>query len=217
VFSDPGEILSGEKLFMINIDNVERIRQGDVLKEIEYIESYKIDKGHIVISTVVFPYVVVLSQDCDLAQDYNKLLENNSIKDENNKKYNQNVLSIMVVPLYNKNQVFEGSHLQDLDQKLDPIPYLNQKHQLSTIAKGILDNNNPRYHFFEFSNEEEIDLPDCISDFKHFFTVNRDYLIKQKRTKYICSLDIPFREALSHRFAFYLSRIGLPAFGGSPQ
>ena len=47
-----------------------RISQGDIYKDVEFIE-YAIEKeGVIQISKIVFPFVVVLTQDCDLKQDY---------------------------------------------------------------------------------------------------------------------------------------------------
>lgn len=69
-----------------------------------------------------------------------------------------------------------------------------------------MDNQNPRYHYLKF---KEDDKPELIVDFKHFFTVNRDFLYKQLN-KRLYSLDDLFRENLSLRFCNYVSRIGLP-------
>ncbi len=56
---------------MIRVDDGDknRISQGDIYKDIEHIE-YAFEKdGYINISKIIFPLVVVLTQDCDLAQD----------------------------------------------------------------------------------------------------------------------------------------------------
>ena len=56
---------------IVEIDNMQqdRISQGDIYKDIEYIE-YAFEKdGYIHISKIIFPLVIVLTQDCDLAQD----------------------------------------------------------------------------------------------------------------------------------------------------
>lgn len=50
----------------IRIRKRARIFQGDIYKDVEFIE-YAIEKsGVIEISKIVFPFVVVLTQDCDL-------------------------------------------------------------------------------------------------------------------------------------------------------
>jgi hypothetical protein len=69
-----------------------------------------------------------------------------------------------------------------------------------------MDNEIPRYHYLNFS---ENDMPELIVDFKHFFTINRDLLYKNIDSK-LCSLDDLFKEKLSQRFSQFISRIGLP-------
>ncbi len=57
-------------MIKVNQESNERICQGDIFKDIEYIE-YAVEKeGTIEISNINFPLVMVLTQDCDLAQDY---------------------------------------------------------------------------------------------------------------------------------------------------
>ncbi|MCK5128646.1 MAG: hypothetical protein KAQ68_02245 [Clostridiales bacterium] len=197
---------------MIRFEKKPRIRQGDILKNIQYLESMNIEDEHIIVDTINFPYSLVLSQDCDLTQDYKRCLNNKEVeeKSEGKPKHGQYVLSIILVPLYNADHFFEGEHLSELNYNIEPIQRMKKKKPTS-IAKNIYDNNNPRYHYLEFSKDDRIDLPDCVIDFKHFFTVNRNYLIEQKSSHYICSLDYLYREGVSHRFAYYLSRIGIPA------
>ncbi len=59
-------------------EDIERVSQGDIIRDVEYIESAKIDKEGIVeISKIIFPFVVVLTQDCDLEQDFNNRIKEN--------------------------------------------------------------------------------------------------------------------------------------------
>ena len=47
-----------------------RVCQGDIFRDIEYIEHVTEKDGELVVSKIRFPRVIVLTQDCDLAQDY---------------------------------------------------------------------------------------------------------------------------------------------------
>lgn len=46
------------------------LSQGDIFKDVEYIENVKVCGNDVEISKIIFPYVVILTQDCDLLQDY---------------------------------------------------------------------------------------------------------------------------------------------------
>jgi len=48
----------------------DRVSQGDVYKNIEFIDSITEENGIIEINKIIFPYVIILTQDCDLAQDF---------------------------------------------------------------------------------------------------------------------------------------------------
>lgn len=174
-----------------------RICQGDIFRNIEYIE-YAIEKhGQIEISKIVFPYICVLTQDCDLNSDYRVRWSRKDTKDEDKK-----LISVIVVPLYNAEHVFAGEHLSDIKMTMQKIS------KSSTTGKKIMDNEIPRYHYFEFSND--IRLVPLIADFKHYFTVNVEYLKKVKKSNFICKIGKLYREDFSQRFSWYLSRIGLP-------
>ena len=186
----------------VKTGKVARITQGDIFKDIEFIE-YAIEKNGIVeISKIKFPSVVVLTQDCDLNQDYSLRWSRSKPKTQNNKLF-----SVIVAPLYNAEHVFSGTHLEYLNMEMAPIS------KNRTPGKDIMNNNNPRYHYIDFP--ENIPLTASIIDFKHYFTVNVEYLKRMKKTNFVCTIKELFREQLSHRFAFFLSRIGLP--DGKPK
>jgi hypothetical protein len=180
-------------------ETTKRICQGDILSEVELIESAEInDEGIVEISKVQFPYVIVLTQDCDLEQDYDNRLKNPRANED------KHILSIIVAPLYNIEHVYQGEHLSELNLKMQQISNKPSK----SDNKFLRNNQNPRYHYLEFP--DTIPIVNSVIDFKHYFTVNNLYLRKKKETNYIGKVADLYREQISLRFANYLSRIGLP-------
>lgn len=178
---------------VVNRRRLGRVSQGDVFRDVECIE-YAIEKRGIVeVSKIIFPLVVVLTQDCDLEQDFNGRVK---------EKQNNKLLSVLVVPLYNAEHVFTGEHLSDLQISGTTI---NKKR---TEGMALMQNERPRYHYIDFP--AQVPVVASIADFKHYFSVHTAYLEKIRPKNFICRLDDLFREDLSQRFAAYLGRIGLP-------
>ena len=147
------------------------------------------------ISKIIFPFVIVLTQDCDLAQDFNS----------QSKKNNQDkiLISVIVAPLYNAVHVLSGEHLDRLGLQM-------QKINGNTRPELLKQNQLPRYHYLEMKEDEDIPIVASVIDFKHYFTVNKNYLLKIKKTNYICRVNELYRERISQRFCNFLSRIALP-------
>jgi hypothetical protein len=145
--------------------------------------------------SVTFPYVVILSQDCDLKADF---LERNQSSDVNkNDKYLQEIL---FSPAYKAESLRTGIHLSDFGLKMETF---------NSVRWRLIENNqNARYHFFKESSEDGIS--NLVVDFKHYYTVLREDIYKVFMDKYKISINVLYRENLSVRFANYLSRIGLP-------
>ena len=180
----------------VKVDKRRRIRisQGDVFRDVECIE-YAIEKrGIIEVSKIVFPLVIVLTQDCDLEQD-----SSNRGKSTQNTK----LLSVLVAPLYNAEHLFLGEHLSDLGLTMEKI---NIKRSPGTT---LMQNERPRYHYIDFP--ASVPLVASVADFKHYFSVHVTYLEGIRKTNFVCRLSDLFREDVSQRFAAYLARIGLPA------
>lgn len=171
-----------------------RISQGDVFREVECIEHVAEKDGVIEVSKIVFPLIIVLTQDCDLEQD-----SKNRHKDTQNTK----LLSVLVAPIYNAEHVFQGTHLNDLGLKMEPIS------KAKTPGTTLMQNERPRYHYIDFPSE--IPLVASVADFKHYFSVHVSYLERVRKTNFVCRLSDLFREDVSQRFAAYLARIGLPS------
>lgn len=181
----------------IRIRKKARISQGDIYKDVEFIE-YAIEKaGVIEISKIVFPFVVVLTQDCDLNQDYTVRWARNG-----GTSHDKKIISVIVAPLYNAEHVYKGEHLSELEMAMAEIP------KGKSPGKTLRQNQTPRYHYLEFPTN--VLIVSSVIDFKHYFTVNVEYLKKHKKRNFICQIGPLFREDVSQRFSSYLSRIGLP-------
>lgn len=174
-----------------------RIHQGEILKEVEFIESAVQREGIVEISTITFPYVVVLTQDCDLEQDYGVRWS----RKRRPKNHDKKMFSVLVAPLYNFEHFVRGEHLSELRLSMRKI-------DSGTTKNHIRNNELPRYHYLAF--DDAAPLVPSIVDFKHYFSVNIEQVKINKKLKFVCRLAALHREDLSQRFAAFLARIGLP-------
>lgn len=184
-----------------------RINQGDIFRDIEYIENVLIENNEIKVSKIVFPLVVVLTQDCDLQQDSAYRIEDGQTPNSDNSR----LFSVIVAPLYNEEMFLAGEHLNDnktITMKMTEIPKYGKKSKITTQYNNLINNETPRYHYLEFP--ENVGIVNSVIDFKHYFTVNIDNLMKYKESRFVCKISELYRENVSQRFAFFLSRIGLP-------
>ena len=178
-----------------------KISQGDIYKNIEFIENIEQNDEFIEIHKIIFPYVIILTQACDLAQDFN--FRFNERKTEDKK-----MLSVLVAPIYNADHVSNGEHLSEIRKPLMQSIRKISKGKITTNWNKIIQNETPRYHYLEFPNEVPI-VPSII-DFKHYFSLNLEYLYDVKGESFVCRISELYREDISQRFASFLSRIGLP-------
>jgi hypothetical protein len=186
---------------MIKIDldpSTSRITQGDIISNVEFIEYAEEKEGQFEISKLIFPLVFVLSQDCDLEQDYNNR------HDSSKTNQDKHLISVIVAPLYNFEHLKNGEHLIDLGLSMAPFSPNPSK----TDNRFLKNNQNPRYHYLAF--EPSLPIVDSVIDFKHYFTVNINYITILKRTNFVGAVKELYREDISQRFASFLSRIGLP-------
>jgi hypothetical protein len=167
----------------------DRICQGDIFTNIEIVENINVIGNKVLLDKISFPYIICLNQECDLENDFN------CVNNKDNK-----LLHLAIVPAFNFEEFLTGNHWGEIFDTKNGTKRKDTKIQL------IMDNEIPRYHYLNFS---ENDMPELIVDFKHFFTINRDLLYKNIDSK-LCSLDDLFKEKLSQRFSQFISRIGLP-------
>lgn len=173
--------------------NQERVTQGDIFQDIEILENIDVEKSVIRVQKILFPFVVCLNQECDLETDF---------RTNNDMLCNNNLLHLAVAPAFIFEQYLNGTHWGGIFSNCNP-----QKRK-NTIIKKITDNEIPRYHYLNFPNPE---LPELIIDFKNFFSISRKALYEQL-DKRLCSIEDLFKEKISQRFSYYISRIGLPEF-----
>ena len=175
--------------------NEPRVCQGDIFREIEYFERVVETDNKIKISKIIFPYVIILTQDCDLEQDHS---DRSIVGKADHNKY---LFSVLVAPLYNVMHVRDGTHLKELG--------MTMQHINSSKASFIKNNEISRYHYLEF-NPSEVQLPPLVIDFKHYFSVNVEYLKERIATHWVCKIAELHRENVCQRFGAFLARIGLP-------
>lgn len=176
----------------------ERLRQGEFYSDIDIIESFSDGKKSIFIDEINYPLCILLNQDCDLNSDF----RSRTTKEEDPKSNNdKDILWLVFAPVYVFAQFLQGDHLTELGMKMSKL-------EDNTLISKILQNEIPRFHFLKFEAKEK--LPEMIIDFKHFFTKSNTSFLKDTKKKLEFSALPLFREAISQRFAYYLSRIGLP-------
>ena len=177
-------------------NNSTRVNQGDIFKNISFIEKYTEIAGEFEIKILDFPYVYILTQDCDLEQNKN---ERNKIDQNLCSKRDKYLISVLAAPIYNAQHVFEGNHLSNIE--------IDSEKCNSDRKKKIKKNQEQRYHYIEFASD--IELSSSIIDFKHYFSITLESL-EENMNKRICQIEPLYRESISQRFSYYLSRIGLP-------
>lgn len=171
----------------------DRLSQGDVLENVEY-KIIALEDESRVLYSITFPYIIVLTQDCDLEWDFEN---RNDTEKKNHDKFLQ---SVLFCPAYISEQFKEGQHLLKLN--------LTMATWTGDLWKRVIQNQHDRFHYLEGGTE--MNMPNLIIDFKHYYTISRDEIYGSYKEKYKTSVETLYREQLSQRFAYYLSRIGLP-------
>ena len=187
-----------ETITKARISKIGIIQQCDIFRNIEFVEYVVENDESIEVSKIVFPYVIVLTQACDLQQDYDSRKRTESGGDQD-----KLLISVIVAPIYNFEEFRLGTHLEQLGMKMQ-----DQGRRNKSKCDNIFKNETKRYHYLKF--DEEIPLVESVIDFKHYFTVTVNYLSQVYDNNYVCSIDSLYRELISQRFSNFLARIGLP-------
>ena len=166
------------------------LRQGEILSGLIRftLDPTKIGESEPSVVRVEYPYAVVLSQACDLEQDFRG-------RQEGKPPQLPDVLFCQLPTA------------QDLKASC-PSP---------DIWKRVKQNKDERYHFLENipldCDRAGAGIPELGIDFKRYFTLPTTEVYQwlkrgdTQRRSVICS---PYLEHLSSRFAYFLSRVGLP-------
>jgi hypothetical protein len=174
------------------------LRQCEMLTNVQRVQLVASSIGTSELANVVIltEYAIVLSQDCDLTQDHDvRFVKPNPDSD-------RLLPSVLLTPVLTATQVF--ARIAN-----------NNKKQWERL--NIEKNKNERFHFLQkvepASDRLNEELPELVIDFKRYFTLPTDELyrrIELGEAQRRCVLLSPYMEHLSSRFAYYLSRVGLP-------
>lgn len=186
-------------MYLIRNLPLNRPWQGDIYKNVTLIEDATLSvtfegEQEWNIIEVNYNYAVILTQECDLVQDYKNRMENQ----ENHDKY---IPMILMAPAYLAEALRQGEHLENYGQKM--------KHINSKDWDKLRNKQNKRYHYLKA--DIGFNVPEFAIDFKHYFTISRDYFYNNiLNESYLASLTLLHREELSQRFCNFISRIGIP-------
>lgn len=176
------------------------IRQGEILTNLAQLEIdlSTIDQETPAFNQIIHPYVIVVSQDCDLDWDYKFRTVS---QDKPNKELPYILFCMMT----------DARQLRERDKTL------KDKEINSDEWNRIKNNKSERYHFFEkVPLEGDLQgqgLPELGVDFKRYFTIPSPevyHKISLGQVKRRCCLVSPYLEHFSSRFVTFLSRIALP-------
>jgi hypothetical protein len=175
-------------VYIIGHDDGE-FRQGEILSSVT--QHVYVHGDTPAVRPVLHAYSIIVSQDCDLLREY-----------EDTPKGKPSAINCILL--------FEARPAAELKQF---FPSAGDRDR-----KRIFQNNDERYHYLsEVPGERDtsgIGLPDLIVDFRRFYAVPPDELLRQCTTsgtaKRRCRLADLYREHLQVRMAFYMQRVELP-------
>lgn len=170
------------------------LRQGEILSDLIETRMVSVSKDQAPqVDLVTHPFALILSQDCDLDQDFQARNNPETVSHPTDKL----LPSVLFCQATSATDL--RSHLSD-----------------SQIWKQITQNKNERYQYLR-SVPAEMDAlgtgtPDLGTDFKRYFAISTEhvYLQLQGPARRRSRLQSPYVEHLSSRFAYYLSRVALP-------
>lgn len=179
------------------------LRQGEILRgvselifDLDELPEDISSESSLKVRVKQHPLTIVLSPDCDLEWDYNA-------REEDTNSENKIISHVLICDL-------EDEHALRPVRGSSPLNRIVSSNHLNWV-KG---NRDERYHYIQPSNaNSDSSLQDFFIDFKRLFAVQTDYLIKLSEEGQVDRMGIlkpPWIQHLSHRFTFFLGRVGLP-------
>lgn len=171
----------------------QNLRQCEIISEINQliISLESVGKDEVDARLRHHPFALILSQDCDLEQDF--------------KARNGDIPSDKLMPSILFCEVFTAVTIRATGGINNPI------------WNRVKQNKDERYHFLQkidaAGDSAGEGIPELCVDFKKYFTIPTDEVyrrieIGEARRRSV--LTSPYLEHFSGRFAYYLSRIALP-------
>ncbi len=191
----------------------ERLRQGEFLAGLVRIRQslYTVGTQDIRVDEIIHPFLVVMTQDCDLAQDSDARTveaeatqDSSRLNDPDFKKKFDNAPKLKIENVL----VCEAMLTTDMKDNVPPG---------KDIWKRIIQNKDERYQCLEAVPAEQDSQGAGMSsvgcDFKRFLTIPADEIYKRIQSNPAIRrsrLLTPYAEHLLHRFCTFQARIPLP-------
>ncbi len=180
-----GEIISNLIQIQINLDSIIE-SDNESLQE----KNYSADN-------VLHPYAIVVTQDCDLEQDY-------YFRFHERGKDRHKLPSILFCEVIEAEELVHGNRNETI-------------FQVGPIRNNFRNNDDYRFHFIQ-SIPKEYDafdegLPELGIEFKRYFTIPTDEVYHRLNLFHAqrrCRLQSPYLEHFCTRFHYYHYRIALP-------
>lgn len=198
----------------------DRLHQGELLSGLVRIRQSidTVATQEMRVDEITHPFVIVMTQDCDLAQDFDaRAVEAEAAAEAtrlNDPDFKKRVDSARRLKIENV-LVCEAMLTTDMKNNV-PLG--------KDIWKRIIQNKDERYQCLEAVPAEQdargAGLPSVGCDFKRFLTIPADELYKRvqaDQTVRRSRLSTPYAEHLLHRFYNFQARIPLPENHEVPQ
>lgn len=179
------------------------LRQGEILTNLVQIqvnlESIETVQNNInySVTPLVHPYAIIVSQDCDLEQDFNFRFHKCG-------KERHRLPSVLFCEVIEAEELRQGERNQNVFQS-------------KTVRKNFLDNNEYRFHFIQAIPEEfdalKQGLPELGMEFKRYFSMPTGEVYRRIELSHAqrrCRLKSPYLEHFCNRFHHFNNRIALP-------
>ena len=182
--------------------SLSRLCQGDLFVQLPLNLFVSNSEGGAVVE-YTFPYAVLVSQDCDLEQEFRARLKQETAAANGTPPppFSSFQPNVLVLPAFRDELLHQGIHLKEIYGVT--APKLDRD-----IWKRVVSNNDERYHTLE--EARSLNIPQLVIDFKTYLSVPKENLEKLLADHYVATINELFRENLAIRFANYMSRIALP-------
>jgi hypothetical protein len=173
------------------------LRQGEIISGLiqTRLQTNSVGSDEPVIDFELHPLAIVVTQDCDLEQDFKARISPKNDSLSPNNKLIPNILFCQIISA----------------EELKQSNSLNSK-----LWERVKINKDERYHFFQKVIADDDAIGEGLSelglDFKRYFTLPTEevYARIEFDAKRRCCLLSPYLEHFSTRFAYYQFRVALP-------
>ena len=124
-----------------NANEKDDVLQGDIFRNVSYIYKTKESNDYVDITEFLFPYVIVLSQSCDISA-MSKMIDNGGI-------INKFMPSVLVAPIYEKEAFKSGNVLDEIVKSMDFR--IEKNYFFNSKEFSVIENDyHARFHILKF-------------------------------------------------------------------